>query len=136
MPSTRERTRAGGAPIHRAEHLNVADGVEAEALGDAGLRELEDPRDGRHGILGRREIEVAVAGRRGQIRHQPLIDPVGADDDPARRRLPEDFGEAHDRQGPGPDDVRQDLPRADRRQLVDVAYDQERRVVRNGLQPA
>src|SRR6516165_10135708 len=39
------------------------------------------PRDRRLRIVGRHEIEVAVAGRRSQIRHQALIDPVGVDDD-------------------------------------------------------
>ena len=41
----------------------------------------------------------------------------------------EDLGKAHDRHGRRSDDVRQDLPRANRRQLVDVAHNEERRVV-------
>ena len=36
--------------------------------------------------------------------------------------------------GAGADDVGEHLPGADRRQLVDVADDQQRRVIRDGLQ--
>ena len=94
-----------------------------------GLDKRQHPRDHRLRIVGRYKIKVAVAFRRGQIWHQALVDPVGVDDDPARRRLSEDLGKAHDRHGRRPDDVRQDLPRAYRRQLVDVAHNEERRVV-------
>src|SRR5208337_1815307 len=38
-----ERTRANAAPVHRAKHLDVADRVQAEALGDAGLHQLGSP---------------------------------------------------------------------------------------------
>ena len=59
-----ERTRANAAAVHRAEHLDVADGVQAEALGDAGLHQLQDALNGGLGIFGGNEVEVAVAGRR------------------------------------------------------------------------
>jgi hypothetical protein len=35
-----ERSRADAPAVHRAQHLDVADGIEAEASGDAGLRQL------------------------------------------------------------------------------------------------
>ena len=37
-----ERTRADAAAVHRTEHLDVADRVQAEALEDAGLHQLQD----------------------------------------------------------------------------------------------
>src|SRR5271157_6224022 len=126
-----ERASADPAPVHRAENLNVPDGIEPEPFGDAGLDQLQYSRDRRFWIVRRREIEIAVAGWRSQLRHIALVDPMGVDDDPARRRLPEDFGEPDHRNGPRPDDVRQDLPRTDRRQLVDVAHNEERRLVGN-----
>ena len=50
-----------------------------------------------------------------------MIDPVRVGDDPAPRGLPEDLGQPHDRDRARGDDVGQDLPRADGRQLVDIA---------------
>ena len=58
---------------------------------------------------------------------------MGVDDDPARRGLPEHLGEAHRGYSPRADDVGQYLPRSDGRQLVDIADDQQRRVVRRRL---
>jgi hypothetical protein len=40
------------------------------------------------GVFGRNEVEVALAGRRVEIRHRALIDAMGVDDDPARGGLP------------------------------------------------
>src|ERR1700684_2893067 len=84
-----ERTRANSAAIHRAEHLDIADGVQAETLGDSSLHQLHDAWNGGLGILGRHKVEVAVAGRRTEIGHCALVDAMGADDDPARGGLPE-----------------------------------------------
>ena len=58
---------------------------------------------------------------------------MGADDDPARGGLPENLGEAHDGHRARGDDVGQHLSRSDRWQLVDVADDQERGIVRHRL---
>src|SRR6202035_1738863 len=41
-----QRTGAERAAVHRAEHLDVAHGIEAEAAGDTFLDELDEPRDG------------------------------------------------------------------------------------------
>jgi hypothetical protein len=41
-----QRTGAELAAVHRAEHLDVAQGIEAEATGDTFLDELNEPRDG------------------------------------------------------------------------------------------
>ena len=58
-----ERAGAGGAPVHRVQHLDVLHGVEPEPLRDAGLHQLHDPGGRRLGILRRHEVEVAVALR-------------------------------------------------------------------------
>ena len=57
-----ERTRADAAAVHRTEHLDVADRVQAETLGDAGLHQFQDALNGGLGIFGRHKVEVAVAG--------------------------------------------------------------------------
>ena len=105
-----ERTRADAAAVYRAKYLDVADQVQAEALGGAGLHQLQDALNGGLGILGRNEVEVAVADRRAEIGNRSLIDAVGVDDDPARRGLPEHLCQAHDGHRARADDVGQDLP--------------------------
>src|SRR5208337_3694116 len=59
-----ERTRADAATVHRTKHLDVADRVQAEPLRNAGLHQLQNALNGRLGILGGNEVEVAVASRR------------------------------------------------------------------------
>ena len=56
------------------------------------------------------------------------------DDDPALRRLAEHLGQPHHRHGARADDVGQHLPRPDARQLIHIADDQQRRLVRQRLQ--
>jgi hypothetical protein len=80
-------------------------------------------------IRGVDEIEIAAFDR-GEIGHQTLVDPVRIDDDPALGRLSEDLGQAHDRDRSRHDDVAENLPRADRRQLIDIADEQQRRTLR------
>ena len=65
---------------------------------------------------------------------EPLIDPVGAGDDPALRGLAEDLGQPHDRHCAGRDHVGQDLPGSDGGKLIDVADDQQRGMVGDRLQ--
>ena len=57
---------------------------------------------------------------------------MGVPHDPALRRLAEDLGQPDDRQAVRGDQVGQHLARADRRQLVDVADQQQRRLARQG----
>jgi hypothetical protein len=47
-----------------------------------------------------------------------VVDPVRIDDNPALGSLTEDLGQAHDRHRSRRDDVAENLPRADRRQLI------------------
>src|SRR5262249_10603057 len=113
------------ASVHRTQHLDVPDGVEAEALGNLGLNQLDDARHGSFGIIRLHEIEVAVRAGRPKVGDRALVDAMGADDDAALCRLSEHLGEAYYRHRAGCDDVRQHLARANRGQLVDVAYDQD-----------
>ncbi len=57
---------------------------------------------------------------------------MGVNDDPALGGLAEDLGQAHDRHGTRGDDVGQNLPGPDRRQLIDIADEQQRRAFRQG----
>ena len=78
------------------------------------------------GILGRHEIEVAVALRLGEVGDGVPVDAVGGGHDSASRRLAEHLGQAHHRHGARGDDVAQNLPRPHRGQLVDIAHNQQR----------
>ena len=121
-----ERTGARGAPVHWAKDLDVADGIEPEALRDAGLDQFDDPGGRGLRILGRHEVEVAVACGSGEIGNGAPVDAVRAGDDPALRRLAEHLGQAHHGDCTGGDDVRKHLSRPHRGQLVDIADDQQR----------
>jgi hypothetical protein len=56
------------------------------------------------------------------------------DNDLALGGLAEDLGQAHDRHGARCDDVRQHLSRPNRRQLIDIADEQQCGPVRQGAQ--
>ena len=62
-----ERAGADATPVHRAQHLNVADGVKAEAVRDPRLDQVDDPRHGGFGVVGPYEVEVAIACWSGEI---------------------------------------------------------------------
>ena len=59
---------------------------------------------------------------------------MGAGDDPALRGLAKYLGQPHNRHRAGRDDVGQDLTGTDGRELIDVADDQQRGMVRDRLQ--
>jgi hypothetical protein len=84
---------------HRAQHLDIADGIETEPFGDPCFYELDDPRYGGFRIVRSHEVEVAVWSGRAEIGDRVLVDTIGTNDDAAQRSLPERFDEAHDRQG-------------------------------------
>ena len=118
--------RHADAPVHRTQHLDVLHGIEAEPLRDAGLHQLNDADRRRLGMLGRHEIEVAIALRPGEVGDGPPVDTVGGGDDPAPGRLAEHLGQSHHRHRGGGDDVGQHLAGPHRGQLIDVAHDQQR----------
>src|SRR5665648_1027103 len=88
-----KRTGPNAAAIHRAQHLGIADRIEAESLRNPRLHQIDDPRHGRFGVVRLHEIEVAVATWLGEIGNGALIDLVRAGDDPALRCLPDDSGQ-------------------------------------------
>ena len=104
-------------------------GFKPKRLGMRVFTKFQDALNGGLGVVGRHEVEVAVASGRAEIGHQALIQAVSVHDDPALRGLPEHLGQPHDRHGPGADDVGQHLPGPDGGQLVDIADDEQRRVV-------
>ena len=119
---------------HRAEHLHVLDGIEPEPTRDAVPDHLDDLR---HALLRRGDLdheEVAVLARPRHLRHLASVDPMGVDDDPALGGLPEHLGQSGDRQAARADDVSQDLPRPDGRQLIHIADQEQRRMLRYGPQ--
>jgi hypothetical protein len=84
---------------------------------------LHDRQQFSHSLLRVRRIDkVEVATfNTGEIRHQTLVDAMRVDDDPALGGLAEDLGRAHDRHSTRSNDVGQNLPWPDRRQLIDIA---------------
>ena len=60
-----QRPCTHAAAVHRAEHLDVADGIEAEPFGDPRLHQLDDARHGGLGIVRLHEVEVALGSRVG-----------------------------------------------------------------------
>jgi hypothetical protein len=63
----RERTKTD--PVHRAQHLDIADGIEPETAGYAGLHKLDDERNRSLGIIRLDEIEVAFGVGLARISH-------------------------------------------------------------------
>ena len=114
------------SPVHRRQHLHVADRVDAEAL----RRPLGDDLD--HGVdralrvgsVDQEEVAFLV-GLRLEPRRQPPVDRVGGGGDHRARRLAEDLGEANHRRDPGLDQILERLAGADRRQLVGVANEDD-----------
>ena len=124
-----ERTSTEAAAVHRAEHLDVAYGVKPEALGDAFPHNRQDLTHPLFRVRRIDEIEVSTFGK-DEIGHQTLVDPVRIDDDPALGSLPEDLAQAHDRHRGRRDDIAENLPRAYRRQLIDITDEQQCRALR------
>ena len=77
------------------------------------------------GFIRLNKVEVADSVRTGEIRDHSAVDVVRGGDDAALGSLTEHLGEPDHRHGLGRDDVGQDLARSDRRQLIDVAHQQQ-----------
>ena len=90
-----ERASADAAPVHGAQNLDVANGIEAEALGDPCLDQLNDAWHGGFGVVRGHEVEVALGPGCAEIGNKALVDAMGAGDDAALRSLPEHLREAH-----------------------------------------
>ncbi len=131
-----ERGGAKRAAVHRGEHLDVLDRIEAEAVRDTVADKIDDGAGGVIGGGALEEIEVGLLpGRRGGgFGQAPGIDGVGGGDDPALGGLAEDLGQAHDGHGTRLDDIGQDRTRSDGGELIDVADDEEVRLLRQRLE--
>src|SRR5262249_54854893 len=99
-----ERSCTKTAAVHWVEHLDIANGVEAEALRDALLHDRQQLPHSFLRVHRVDEVEVAAFDR-GKVRHQAQIDTMRIDDDPALGGLSENFSQAHDRYGPRGDDI-------------------------------
>ena len=56
-----ERSRPGAAPVHRAQHLDVAHRIEAKPAGNALADQGQDALHRLFGVFRRHEVEVALA---------------------------------------------------------------------------
>jgi hypothetical protein len=128
--------RAGRAAVHRAEHLNVTDGIETKARRDALCDHLHELGRGPLGIGCLDKIEIARCVGRLQLRHDATVDAMGIDDDAALAGLPEYVGQARHGELATTDQIGQHLARSNRRQLVDITHDQQSRALGHGLQDA
>ena len=128
-----ERPRAERATLHRAEHLNVPDRVEAEPTWNPVADNFHDLRRSVLGIVGFDKPEVRLLAALWPFRHFTAIDPVRVDDDPTRGGLAKHLGQPGDRYRAGIDDVVENLARADRGKLIHVADQQKRRPGRDRL---
>ncbi len=117
------------APVHRTENLDVAYRVERDTFRDPVLHDRQQLPNTLFLVRRVDDVEIAYLDRR-EIGHQAMVDAVCIDNDPAFGSLPEDLGQAHDRQRSRRDDVAENLPRAHPRQLIDIANEQQCRALR------
>src|SRR5215472_16895021 len=127
------RERAPRPPRFIGHSTWMSYGIEPEALRDTLPHDSQPLSDAFFWVRRVDKIEVAAVSRR-KLWHKALVDAMGIDDDPALGSLAEDLGQAHDRRGTRCDDVGQHLPGPDRRQLIDVADEQQCGLVRQGAQ--
>ena len=112
--------------MHRREHLNVRPGLQPEVIGQPPRRERDDLGQDRRRVVARDEVQVALhAGRRRARRVLPGVDRVGGADDQRARGLAEDLGQRGHRDATGRQQIAEHPPRADGRQLVGVAHEQD-----------
>src|SRR5262249_18272707 len=100
-----ERARTNAAPVHRTQHLDIADGIEAEAARDAGSYQLDNAGNRGFRTIRIDKIEVTLALWLAQIGKNALVDTVSVHDDLALGRLAEHLGQAHHRDAPASDYV-------------------------------
>jgi len=93
--------RTGRRPVHWTQNLDVPNWVEAEAIGDPCLHQLDDALYGGFRIVRLHEVEIAIRAGQAEIGDEPVIDAMSADDDAALRGLPEHLGETHHRHSTG-----------------------------------
>jgi hypothetical protein len=60
-------TRADAAPVHRTQHLDVADGIDAEPSGNPGFHQFDDARDGGFWVVRLYKVKVALGSGRAEV---------------------------------------------------------------------
>lgn len=86
-----QRTRSGGAAVHRGEDLHVTARIEPEAFSDAGACDVDGQGGGGFGVVAWEEEEVAHAL---QDRGSACVDPVGVADHSGVCGLPEHLSQS------------------------------------------
>src|SRR4029077_6441872 len=117
--------------VHGAKNLNIADGIEPEALRNSFLHQLDECRGDLLWLIPFNEVEIGVSPCSAQVWHLSAADAVGIHNDLAVRRLPEDFRQAHDRHHAALDQTMQRRARPDRGKLVYVANQNQPGMVRH-----
>ena len=112
-----ERAGTETAPVHRAEHLDVAYRVKPKAFRDALLHDRQQLPHPLFRVRGVDKVRVPAFGR-CQIGRQAIVDAMRIADNPALGGLPENLGQTHDRDGTRSDDISQHLSRTDRWQAA------------------
>src|SRR4051794_31806654 len=72
-----QRTRAYAAAVHRTQHLDVADGIEAEPFRYSRLHQFNDPSDRGFWIVRLHEIEVALGSGWAEVGNRALVHAMG-----------------------------------------------------------
>src|SRR5690606_38386453 len=99
-----ERAGADATAVHRAQHLNISDGIETEATRNAMVNQLDDARHRLIWVRGRHEVEVRLAIWWQKVWQAALIDLVSAGNDFALCGLTEHLRQPHDRNSARADD--------------------------------
>src|SRR5437016_2476178 len=117
--------------VHGAKNLNIADGIECEALRNSLLHQLDERGGDFLWLVPLDEVEIRVPPCAMYVRHLSAADAVGAGDDAAIRRLPEDFREPDGRHDAALDQIMQRRARPNGWKLVYVADQYQPGVVRH-----
>ena len=106
--------------VHGGDHLDIVEGIESVATGQAIRTQFGDPiRAGRRvWLVNEKEIALVPVLR---VRHFAPVHPVRIHHDAAFQGLAKDLGQPDHRYMAGVDHIPEDVARAHRRQLVDVA---------------
>jgi len=113
---------ADEAPIHRRKHLDVRERIKAETLRHSVRDEFNDLMHDLLRIFPLDKVEVLEPSGTGFSEEwgQPAVHPVRIGDDQAVFSLSKNIFQNHDGTDAGFDDIFKHMPRADRRQLVNV----------------
>ena len=124
-----KRPRTEPAPVHWAEHLYLANRIEAESCRNAVVHELDDFARGVVGLSGLRPNRSPIAPLDWLFNSGiwPLVDAMSIDHDAALRRLTKNLGQTRDRHYRRVYDICQHLRPDHREQLVRVTYQQKSR---------